>query len=57
MKVPAVKGTRDFYPEAMAVRNRIIDGWKQVSIRNGFEEYDGPIFDAWICSRKKVARR
>jgi len=45
MKIPPVKGTRDFYPEDMAVRNWIIDGWKAVSIRNGFEEYDGPIFE------------
>jgi len=45
MKVPAVKGTRDFYPPQMAVRNWIIDGWKRVSVRNGFEEYDGPIFE------------
>jgi len=29
----------------MAVRNWIIDGWKRVSVRNGFEEYDGPIFE------------
>ncbi len=43
MRIPPVKGTRDFYPEDMAVRNWIIDGWKKVSIRNGFEEYDGPI--------------
>jgi histidyl-tRNA synthetase len=45
MKIPPVKGTRDFYPQDMAVRNWIIDGWKQASIRNGFEEYDGPIFE------------
>ncbi len=45
MKIPTVKGTRDFYPEDMAVRNWIIDGWKKVSIRNGFQEYDGPIFE------------
>ncbi|MHC4574363.1 MAG: histidine--tRNA ligase [Planctomycetota bacterium] len=45
MKIPPVKGTRDFYPQDMAVRNWIIDGWKRVSIRNGFEEYDGPIFE------------
>jgi histidyl-tRNA synthetase len=45
MKIPPVKGTRDFYPDDMAVRNWIIDGWKKVSIRNGFEEYDGPIFE------------
>ncbi|MBN2138067.1 MAG: histidine--tRNA ligase [Sedimentisphaerales bacterium] len=45
MKIPPVKGTRDFYPPQMAVRNWIIDGWKRVSRRNGFEEYDGPIFE------------
>jgi histidyl-tRNA synthetase len=45
MKIQAVKGTRDFYPQDMARRNWIIDGWKRASIRNGFEEYDGPIFE------------
>ncbi len=45
MKIPPVKGTRDFYPEEMAVHNWIMDGWKKASIRNGFEEYDGPIFE------------
>ena len=45
MKVQAVKGTRDFYPEQMAVRNFIIDGWKSASLRNGFVEYDSPIFE------------
>jgi len=45
MKIPPVKGTRDFYPQEMAVQNWIIDGWKRASLRNGFEEYDGPIFE------------
>jgi len=45
MKIPPVKGTRDFYPPDMAVRNWVIDGWKRVSVRNGFEEYDGPMFE------------
>ena len=45
MKIAPVKGTRDFYPPDMAVRNWIIDGWKKVSVRNVFEEYDGPIFE------------
>ena len=45
MKIQAVKGTRDFYPPQMAVRNFIVDGWKAASIRNGFVEYDGPIFE------------
>jgi len=45
MKIPPVKGMRDFYPADMAVRNWMIDGWKRISLRNGFEEYDGPIFE------------
>ncbi|MBM4024674.1 MAG: histidine--tRNA ligase [Planctomycetes bacterium] len=45
MKIPPVKGTRDFYPPEMARHNWIIDGWKKASRRNGFEEYDGPIFE------------
>jgi histidyl-tRNA synthetase len=45
MKIQPVKGTRDFYPPQMAIRNFIIDGWKSASTRNGFVEYDGPIFE------------
>ena len=45
MKIQSVKGTRDFYPPEMAIRNFIVDGWKQASLRSGFEEYDGPIFE------------
>ncbi|MBN2590213.1 MAG: histidine--tRNA ligase [Sedimentisphaerales bacterium] len=45
MTIPPVKGTRDFYPSEMAVHNWIVDGWKKISLRNGFQEYDGPIFE------------
>jgi histidyl-tRNA synthetase len=45
MKIPPVKGTRDFYPPVMAIRNFIVDGWKAAAVRNGFVEYDGPIFE------------
>ncbi|HOF19277.1 MAG TPA: ATP phosphoribosyltransferase regulatory subunit, partial [Phycisphaerae bacterium] len=44
-KFQNVKGTRDFYPEDMRVRNWIADAWRRVSLRNGFEEYDAPIFE------------
>jgi histidyl-tRNA synthetase len=44
-EIPPVKGTRDFYPPDMARRNWIIDGWRKASLRSGFEEYDGPIFE------------
>ena len=45
MQFQAVKGTRDFYPDAMRVRRWIVDAWRRVSLRNGFEEYDSPIFE------------
>jgi histidyl-tRNA synthetase len=45
MDYQAVKGTRDFYPDAMRLRNWIADAWRRVSLRNGFEEYDSPIFE------------
>ena len=44
-KILPVKGTRDFYPDRMAIRNWIVDGWRKTSLRNGFVEYDGPIFE------------
>lgn len=45
MEFRAVRGTRDFYPDQMRVRNWIVDAWRRVSVRNGFEEYDSPIFE------------
>jgi histidyl-tRNA synthetase len=45
MNFQAVKGTRDFYPNEMRLRNWITDAWRRVSLRNGFEEYDSPIFE------------
>jgi histidyl-tRNA synthetase len=45
MKFQAPKGTRDFYPQDMAWRNYLLDAWRRVSIRNGFEQVDGPIFE------------
>lgn len=53
MNFQAPKGTRDFYPEEMAVRNWIMDGWRRVSLRNGFQEYDGPIFELLDLYRAK----
>lgn len=38
----ALPGFRDFYPEEMAGRNRIMNVWRDVARRYGFEEYDGP---------------
>jgi len=45
MKLQGPKGTRDFYPPDMALRNWIVQRWIDVSRRHGFVEYDGPIFE------------
>lgn len=41
----APKGTRDFYPADLLRRRYIIDTWRRVSLRHGFEEIDGPTFE------------
>ncbi|MFA7237092.1 MAG: histidine--tRNA ligase [Phycisphaeraceae bacterium] len=46
MKLQAPKGTRDYYPAEMAWRRYLEGHWRAVSIRNGFEEVDGPIFES-----------
>ena len=43
--IQAPRGTRDFYPAEMAWRNHLMDAWRRVSERNGFEQVDGPIFE------------
>lgn len=40
--VRSVKGTRDFYPDLMAVRRWLFDIIRDVSTRFGYQEYDGP---------------
>jgi len=38
----SLPGFRDFYPEDLAVRARIMGAWRESARRYGFEEYDGP---------------
>lgn len=35
-------GFRDFYPEALAIRQHIFATWRETARRYGFREYDGP---------------
>ncbi len=42
MQGQALPGFRDFYPDALALRNHIFATWRSVAARYGFEEYDGP---------------
>jgi histidyl-tRNA synthetase len=46
MQIPAgPKGTRDFYPEDMSLRQALFSSWRNTCVRYGFEEYDGPMFE------------
>jgi histidyl-tRNA synthetase len=43
--IPAVKGTRDFYPEAMAFRTWLYERVRQVSQSFGYREYEPPYLE------------
>ncbi len=43
--IPSVKGTRDFYPEEMAVRIWLYQQLKNVSESFGYQEYEGPFLE------------
>ena len=44
-KLQPPKGTRDFYPDDMARHQFLLDAWRRVSVRNGFEQVEGPTFE------------
>lgn len=39
------RGTRDLYPVKAARRRWLMERWREVSIRHGFEEVDGPTYE------------
>ncbi len=43
--IQSVKGTRDYYPEEMAVRNFLYATARQVSESFGYQEWDGPFLE------------
>lgn len=44
-KIQTVKGTREFYPEQMALRNFIYEKVRTASQAFGYQEYDGPFIE------------
>ncbi len=44
-QIQTVKGTREFYPEDMAVRRWLYSLIEEVSTSFGFQEYDGPFIE------------
>lgn len=43
--IQSLKGTRDFYPEQMALRNHLYDSLSQISNLFGYQEFDGPFLE------------
>ena len=41
-----VKGTRDFYPEEMAIENYILNTWKSIALKYSYKEIEGPILES-----------
>ncbi len=44
--IQSLKGTRDFYPEEMAVRAWLYDAVRRVSESFGYQEYDAPFLES-----------
>ena len=40
-----VRGTRDFYPDDMRIRNWLFERFHSAALAHGFEEYDAPILE------------
>ncbi|USN97367.1 MAG: ATP phosphoribosyltransferase regulatory subunit [Candidatus Nomurabacteria bacterium] len=39
------KGTRDYYPEDLALRNYVFSKWREVCNSFGYEEYDASVLE------------
>lgn len=44
--IPAVKGTRDFYPESMSFRTWLYDSLRQAAESFGYQEYEAPFLES-----------
>ncbi len=44
--ITAVRGTREFYPEDMAIRSWLYQKIRQISGSFGYQEYDGPFLES-----------
>jgi hypothetical protein len=48
------RGTRDFYPEDMELRNWLFDAWRREAALHGFEEYDAPVLESVELYERKA---
>ena len=43
MDLNPVRGTRDFFPEDLRLRNWLFEQFRQVAAQFNFQEYDAPV--------------
>jgi histidyl-tRNA synthetase len=48
------RGTRDFYPEDMALRTWLFDAWRREAALHGFDEYDAPVLESVELYERKA---
>jgi len=48
------KGTRDFYPDEMRMRNWLFGHWRDVARSYGFVEYDAPVLESEALYTRKA---
>jgi len=44
--IQSLKGTRDFYPETMAMRKWLYNKLRHVSESYGYQEYEAPLLES-----------
>lgn len=53
LSLDSYKGVRDFFPEDMAIQNRIFGIWKDISEKYGYEEYNASVLEPADLYREK----
>lgn len=53
MQYQKPKGTTDFYPEELAIRNKIFEKLRETAIRYNFKEIESPAFESFELLSKK----
>ena len=56
LSTQSYKGSRDFFPEDMEVRNYIFDVFRDVCLSYGFQEYDGPFIEPFELYAAKTGQ-
>jgi histidyl-tRNA synthetase len=54
MQLEPPRGMRDFYPEDLALRDRIFAAWSEASTRHGFQRFEAPVVETFDLLARKA---